>query len=163
MLVTLTLGGFLEGRLSKRKLAQAGNLGALLGFVLIAISGMITHVQVFYLGVVMLGLGTGLSTVANLSLMLDMTTPSSVGLFIGAWGVSNALSRLSGSLLAGATRDIVTQLSQNAVLGYVIVFIIEIGLMGVSVWMLRRINPTAFLQSARQIPFVEKVSIAVEN
>jgi BCD family chlorophyll transporter-like MFS transporter len=163
MLVTLSLGGFLEGRLSKRKLAQAGNLGALLGFVLIAISGMFALVQVFYLGVVMLGLGTGLSTVANLSLMLDMTTPASVGLFIGAWGVSNALSRLSGSLLAGATRDIVTQLSQNAVLGYVIVFVIEICLMGVSVWMLRRINPVAFLKSASQIPFIKKAGIAMDN
>ena len=163
MLLTLTLGGILDGRIPKRTLAQAGNVGALLGFVLIAASGMLGLVQVFYFGVVMLGLGTGLSTVANLSLMLDMTTPANVGLFIGAWGVSNALSRLSGSVMAGSIRDVVTYLSQDAVLGYVIVFIIEIALMGVSVGLLRRIDPIAFLKKAGKITYTEKVAIAMDN
>jgi BCD family chlorophyll transporter-like MFS transporter len=163
MLLTLVIGGLLEGRLPKRTLAQAGNIGALLGFILIATSGMFALVQVFYLGVVMLGLGTGLSTVANLSLMLDMTTPANVGLFIGAWGVSNALSRLSGSVMAGSIRDVVTYFSRDAVLGYVIVFMIEIALMGVSIWLLRRIDPVAFLKSARKITFTEKVGMAMDN
>ena len=163
MLLTLTVGGILDGRFPKRTLAQAGNLGALLGFILIASSGMFGLVHVFYLGVVMLGLGTGLSTVANLSLMLDMTTPANVGLFIGAWGVSNSLSRLSGSVMAGSVRDAVTYLSQDAVLGYVIVFIIEIALMGVSVWLLRRIDPVAFLKKAGNISYTEKVAMALDN
>ncbi len=163
MLLTLAMGGLLEGRFPKRTLAQAGNLGALLGFILIATSGMFALVQVFYFGVVLLGLGTGLSTVANLSLMLDMTTPANVGLFIGAWGVSNALSRLSGSVMAGSIRDVVTYFSRNAVLGYVIVFLIEIALMGVSIWLLRHIDPVAFLKSAGEITFTEKVRLAMDN
>ena len=76
----------------------------------------------FTADVVLLGLGTGLSTVSNLSLMLDMTTAEHVGLFIGAWGMANAFSRLLGSLMAGAVRDLVTRLSGDPLLGYVIVF-----------------------------------------
>jgi len=163
MLLTLTVGGILDGRIPKRTLAQAGNIGALLGFILIAASGMLGLVQVFYSGVILLGLGTGLSTVANLSLMLDMTTPANVGLFIGAWGVSNALSRLSGSVMAGSIRDVVTYFSQNAVLGYVLVFMIEIALMGVSIWLLRRIDPVAFLKKAGNITYTEKVAMAMDN
>ena len=163
MLVTLAVGGLLEGRFPKRTLAQAGNFGALFGFLLIAGSGMFALIQVFYLGVVILGLGTGLSTVANLSLMLDMTTPANVGLFIGAWGFSNALSRLSGSVMAGSIRDVVTYLSRNAVLGYVIVFIAEIVLMGVSIWLLRSIDPVAFRKSAGKITFSEKISVGMDN
>jgi BCD family chlorophyll transporter-like MFS transporter len=163
MLLTLSVGGILDGRIPKRTLAQVGNLGALLGFVLIATSGMLGLVQVFYSGVVMLGLGTGLSTVANLSLMLDMTTPANVGLFIGAWGVSNSLSRLSGSVMAGSIRDVVTYLSRDAVLGYVIVFMIEIALMGISVWLLRRIDPVTFQKKAAKITYHEKVALAMDN
>ena len=163
MLLALTLGGILEGRVPKRILAQIGNIGALLGFILIAASGVIGLIQVFYIGVVMLGLGTGLSTVANLSLMLDMTTPANVGLFIGAWGVSNALSRLSGAVLAGSIRDVVTYFSQNTVFGYVIVFFLEIVLMIVSIWLLRRIDPVAFHKKAGKTDYSEKIALAMDN
>ena len=95
--------------------------------------------------------------------MLDMTTPANVGLFIGAWGFSNALSRLSGSVMAGSIRDVVTYLSRNAVLGYVIVFIAEIVLMGVSIWLLRSIDPVAFRKSAGKITFSEKISVGMDN
>ncbi|KAF0109109.1 MAG: MFS transporter BCD family chlorophyll transporter [Anaerolineaceae bacterium] len=163
MLAALSIGGVLEGRLSKRVIAQAGNVGALAAFVLIAISGLIASVPLFYAGVILLGLGTGLSTVANLSLMLDMSTPASVGLFIGAWGMSNAFSRLSGSILGGVVRDAVAQLTQNPVLGYVAVFGIEAGLMLAAVFLLRRINPSAFRQKAEQMSYLEAAALAAEN
>jgi len=163
MLAALAIGGSLEGRVSKRKIAQVGNLGALLGFILITISGLIASSWVFYSGVILLGLGTGLSTVANLSLMLDMTTSASVGLFIGAWGVSNSLSRLSGSVLGGAIRDIVAQLTHSSTLGYVIVFGIEAGLMFIAISMLRSIDPAAFRRQAERMPFLETAALSTEN
>ncbi len=98
------IAGALEGRVAKKSIAQAGNLGALLGFVVIVISGFMAGKDIFYTGVTILGIGTGLSTVANLSLMFDLTVPGMVGLYIGAWGFSNALSRLTGTLLAGIIR-----------------------------------------------------------
>ena len=163
MLATLSVGGILEGRVSKRKIAQAGNIGALLGFALITLSGIIIDTQVFYSGIILLGLGTGFSTVANLSLMLDMTTPANVGLFIGAWGMSNAFSRLSGSVLGGVIRDLAAQVAHSSILGYVIVFGIEAGLMLTAIYMLRHINPSTFHRQVEQMPFVETAARAAEN
>ena len=72
-----------------------------------AVSGSLGSSAVFYGGVLLLGCGTGLATTANLSLMLDMTT-SRVGLYIGAWGIADALARLLGSVMGGVLRDVFT-------------------------------------------------------
>ncbi|HJR81477.1 MAG TPA: BCD family MFS transporter, partial [Anaerolineales bacterium] len=114
VLLAILIAGMLEGRVSKRLVAQLGNTGALLGFIVIVISGLFVNQKIFYAGVTLLGIGTGLSTVANLSLMFDLTIPGMVGLYIGAWGFSNALSRLVGSVLGGAVRDVVTQVTGQA-------------------------------------------------
>jgi BCD family chlorophyll transporter-like MFS transporter len=135
---------------------------ALAGFGLISSSGILLNLGVFYTGVVLLGLGTGLSTVANLSLMLDMTTAEKVGLFIGAWGMSNAISRLMGSILAGAVRDLVANISGSAVLGYVVVFSILGTLMLASLLMLRQVNVDAFRKQQDQPSLVERIAIASE-
>src|SRR6185369_15714724 len=62
VLLAIIVAGFLEGRVSKRLVAQLGNTGALLGFIVIVISGIILHKTIFYTGVTLLGIGTGLST-----------------------------------------------------------------------------------------------------
>ena len=162
VLIALVIAGVLERRVNKRTVAAVGGWSAFAGFVLIPASGLITNSSVFYSGIVLLGIGTGLSTVSNLSLMLDMTTAEKVGLFIGAWGMSNAISRLLGSLLGGVVRDLVTQVSQNAVMGYVVVFVIEAALIAVSLWLLRSIDVTAFRQHAAQPSLVERAAIASE-
>ena len=90
VLLAIIAAGLLEGRVSKRLVAQLGNSGALLGFIVIVLSGILINKTVFYTGVTLLGIGTGLSTVSNLSLMFDLTIPGMIGLYIGAWGFSNA-------------------------------------------------------------------------
>jgi len=162
VLLSLLVAGVLEGRVNKRKVARWGAWGALAGFLLVVISGIVTSTGVFYLGVVLLGLGTGLSTVSNLSLMLDMTTAQNVGLFMGAWGMANAISRLLGTVLGGALRDVVATLSQNAVLGYLVVFAIEALMLAISLALLGRINVSAFQDSAIQPSLVERAAIASE-
>jgi BCD family chlorophyll transporter-like MFS transporter len=141
--------------------ARFGGWGALLGFALIAASGILLNSSVFYSGVVLLGAGTGLATVSNLSLMLDMTTPDKVGLFIGAWGMANAFSRLIGSVLGGAVRDLVAQLTGQPVTSYVVVFGIMALVMLVSLVMLRSIDVKDFRQQAEAGPsLVERAAIA---
>ncbi|HXD09738.1 MAG TPA: BCD family MFS transporter, partial [Anaerolineales bacterium] len=85
VLLSIIVAGLLEGRVSKRIVAQVGNIGSLIGFIIIVVSGMMADKGVFYIGITVLGLGTGLCTVANLSLMFDFTVPGLVGLYIGAW------------------------------------------------------------------------------
>jgi BCD family chlorophyll transporter-like MFS transporter len=166
VLAALLVAGLLEGRLNKRSVARWGACGALAGFLLVVASGILTSasnsVSVFYLGVVWLGLGTGLATVSNLSLMLDMTTAQNVGLFIGAWGMANAASRLLGTVLGGALRDVVASLSQNALLGYLVVFGIEALMLAVSMIWLSRIDVSAFKNSAVQPSLVERAVVASE-
>jgi BCD family chlorophyll transporter-like MFS transporter len=161
VLLAILIAGALEGRIAKHKVAQAGNLGALAGFLVILLSGITRNPSIFYSGVTLLGLGTGLSTVANLSLMFDLTLPGSVGLFIGAWGFSNAMSRLVGSVLGGVVRDLVAGLS-DALTGYLAVFGIEAGLLLAATLLLSRIDVAAFRRQAQEPEFLEKVAIAAE-
>lgn len=160
-LITLLVAGFLEGKVAKKTIARAGALGGTLAFLMIAASGVANSQSLFYSGVVMLGLATGLATVSNLSLMLDMTVAGRVGLFIGAWGMANAFSRLVGSVLSGVVRDLITRIAGDPVLGYVLVFAIEAALLLSSLIILRAIDVKSFRKlAADDVPVVERVAIA---
>jgi len=148
VLITLVVASWLERWLEKRAVARAGAWTAIAGFMTISFSGLIHHTGLFYAGVMLLGLGTGLATVSNLSLMLDMTT-ARVGLYIGAWGMADALARLLGSVLGGVVRDVVAHMAQNPVFGYITVFLLEAVLLFVSLIMLGRIDVKKFQQTSQ--------------
>ena len=162
VLLSIIVAGLLEGRVSKRIVAQIGNIGSLIGFVIIVVSGILANKEVFYIGITVLGLGTGLCTVANLSLMFDFTVPGLVGLYIGAWGFSNALSRLTGNMLAGVVFDVLKRATGSALTGYLVVFIIEGLLLFIAAIMLSRIDVNAFQKQAHEPSFVDKVALAAE-
>jgi len=147
-LVAMIVAGVLEGRVQKITLARIGGWNAMLGFVLIASSGILGSTDVFYAGLIVLGVGTGLSTVSNLSLMLDMTTAGKVGLYIGIWGMANAISRLIGSMIGGGIRDALNRYLQDPVMAYVAVFVFMALLMLISLWMLSRIDVRQFRKQA---------------
>ncbi|MBC6940510.1 MAG: MFS transporter [Anaerolineae bacterium] len=159
-LLAFVLAGLLEGRVRKRVLAQTGNLAALAGFVFILVSGALHASGVFYIGLVLLGFGTGLSTIANLSLMFDLTVPERVGLYIGAWGFSNGLSRLAGLFLAGIVADIGSHVSGSALTGYLIVFGIEALMLLGATLLFSRINVPAFHEHAAEPTLEEKFALA---
>ena len=159
VLLTILLAGLLERILSRKQVAQIGNLSALGGFVIILTSGLMLSKSIFWLGVVLLGMGTGLATVANLALMFDLTLPGYTGLFIGAWGVSNALSRLLGTMMAGLVRDAVTALMHNLVSGYLVVFGIEAAMLFVAVFMLRRLDVESFHKQVEAPSVLERVGL----
>jgi len=161
-LLAFIVAGFLDGRVKKKYVAQSGNLGALIGFIVIVASGLIANKHVFYTGITLLGLGTGFSTIANLSLMFDLTVPEKVGLYIGAWGFSNGLSRLVGLLMAGIVADLATQLTGNAINGYLVVFGVEALMMFIAAIMLYRIDVPAFQKKAHEPEFTEKIALVAE-
>lgn len=160
-LLMLVLAGILEGRVHKKIVARWGGWLTLFGFLLILSSGLMRNAGVFYGGVILLGSGTGLATVSNLSLMLDMTTPANVGLYVGAWGMANALSRLIGTLLSGVVRDVVTQVSQSPLSGYLTVFGIEAFFVAVSLAMLGKISVEQF-RRASEVSVVERAALAAD-
>ena len=162
-LISLAASGASERIVSKRTVARIGAWGAIFAFILIAVGGVIASQSVFYIGVILLGLATGMATVSNLSLMLDMTVVGKIGMFIGAWGVANAMSRLIGSVMSGVIRDVVTQVTQNSVGGYVIVFVIEALMLAVSLILLNRIDVNLFRRRAEENrSLVERAAMAHE-
>lgn len=161
-LLAFMIAGFLDGRVRKKYVAQIGNLGALIGFVIIVASGLIASEYLFYVGITLLGFGTGISTIANLSLMFDLTVPEKVGLYIGAWGFSNGLSRLVGLLMAGVIADFATKITGDSLNGYLVVFSIEALMLLVAAIMLYRIDVEAFQKKAHEPSFVEKAALAAE-
>lgn len=161
-LIAFFVAGFMEGRVEKKKIAQMGNIGAIVGFLLIVVSGMTRSLGIFYIGIMSLGFGTGIATVANLSLMYNLTVREEVGLYIGAWGFSNGLSRLVGLLMAGIVADLATQLTGNLLSGYLLVFGLEALMLFIAAIMLQRIDVSAFQKKAQDPSFVEKVALAAE-
>ena len=146
VLLSLLVAGLLETRMSKRRVAFLGGASAVLAFGTIALSGILLDRQVFYAGVVPLGLATGLATVSNLSLMLDMTTARRVGMYIGAWGMADALARGFGAILSGVVRDSITRVAESPVSGYVVVFALEGLMLVASLVILRQVDVMRFRQ-----------------
>lgn len=162
VLIALIVASFLERWVPKKTVARFSAWIAMAGFIVISLSGLLANSTVFYSGVLLLGFGTGASTTSNLSLMLDMTTER-VGLFIGAWGVANALSRFLGTLMGGVVRDLATQLLNNAIYGYVIVFILETIMLVISLILLRRINLQNFKQQTDDLSLSERAALMNES
>jgi BCD family chlorophyll transporter-like MFS transporter len=130
--------------MSKKTGATLGGVLAALGLFLIAMSGAITSQTLFVSAIALLGFGTGIATTTNLALMLDMTTPAQVGLFIGAWGVADSAARGLGNLLAGSLRDLAGFALGSQDGGYVAVFLVEALMLCMALAMLRRIDVSSF-------------------
>jgi BCD family chlorophyll transporter-like MFS transporter len=144
-LVALLLQGVVLSRfLSKKAGAAIGASIASLGFGLIALSGILELQALFVPGIIVLGFGTGIATTTNLALMLDMTTPQNVGLFIGAWGVADAAARGLGNLLAGVVRDVAGHALGSPEAGYIVVFVMEGAMLLAALTLLSRIDVAAF-------------------
>lgn len=160
-LISLLLYGFVMNRfMTKRQGAVVGGLIAMSGLILIGLSGMLENFALFQPGIAVLGFGTGIATATNLGLMLDMTTPEQAGLFIGAWGVADAMSRGIGMMLGGMMRDVVTLISGDVIAGYVTVFFIEAGFLVVSLLLLSRISVAAFHKRKKELSFSEMAAVA---
>lgn len=160
VLFMISITGFLEKKHGRKNVAQLGNYGAIGGFLFILFGGLFGSSAIFISGVILLGAGTGISTVANLALMFDLTLPGQVGLFVGAWGLSNSFSRLTGSMLGGVVRDLATNLLNNDLAGYAIVFLIETIMMIVAATMLKAIDVGEFRRNAEVPSVIERAGMA---
>lgn len=147
--ITLLGGLGLVYRFGKRANANIGAVVAIVAFALIIISGAIQHVTFFYASVFLLGLGSGLMTVSNLSFMLDMTAPQNVGLYIGAWGVANFVAQSLGTIGGALLRDIAYRLTGNVALGYMVVFALEIIGLVIALLLFRTISVEVFRRDAQ--------------
>jgi len=158
-LICLVVAALLERRLGKRTIVIIGSVGTALAFATLVVSGLLHSMPFFYTGVILLGLFIGLATVSNLSLMLEMTRAGQVGLFIGAWGMADAVARLVGDLVGGMVRDGVGKLAGDPVAGYLAFFSLAALTLLVTLLLLRRINVGRF-QSETELSVVERAALS---
>lgn len=148
LLVGLLVTSPLTRRWGMKRVAGSGAVIAAAGLAIIVLAGAVGRVSLLMPGLVVFGFGSGISTAANLALMLDMTVAGQVGAFIGAWGVADAFARFGGTVLSGVVRDVVGAALSNVYAGYAVVFGVEIALFGVSLVLLRGIETHEFARVA---------------
>lgn len=146
--LTLTGGVWLVRRYGKKASANLGAIVTALAFIAIVMTGLMANVRLFMAAVFVLGLGGGLMTVSNLSFMLDMTVPEAAGLYIGAWGVANFAGQAFGNIISGLLRDLFYQVTGNALIGYIAVFVMEVVGLLIAIWIFRKISVDEFRRDA---------------
>lgn len=148
VLLTMVGGLPLVRRAGKKRAANIGAVVAATGFAAIIATGLLQQVNLFMVAVFVLGLGGGLMTVSNLSFMLDMTVTQAAGLYMGAWGVANFAGQSLGNISSGLIRDVAYAVTGSNVLGYVVVFGLEIAGLIVAMLLFRSITVEEFQQEA---------------
>lgn len=78
--------------------------------------------NVFRSGVALIGIGRGLFIVASVALIMTLADRAHAGLFIGLWGVTQALAQGFGTVGGGLARDMVQLQTGSVLLGYTAVY-----------------------------------------
>lgn len=148
MLGIITLGLFFVNRIGKKRTTYLGCFVSALGFLAISCSPML-DIFAFKGGVFLLGVGNGALTVGTLTIMMDMTTRENAGLFMGLWGMGQAIANFVANAAGGTIRDITLWITQNPYIGYSTAFAIEIIGLLAAIMILRRIDIQEFQSRTR--------------
>jgi MFS transporter, BCD family, chlorophyll transporter len=123
MLLAIGLSGWLLWRgISPVVLITFGAVIGALGFVTVSLAGGAGLVSPFRAGIALIGLGRGLFIVGSLSLIMALVDNAHGGLFLGLWGVIQALAQGFGTIGGGLARDVAQAMSGNVLNGYVTVY-----------------------------------------
>ncbi|MEI7645169.1 MAG: BCD family MFS transporter [Chloroflexales bacterium] len=130
MLVAIALAGWAlwKGR-SSVLLISLGCVCGAAGFLTVALSSGETLVTLFRIGVVLIGMGRGMFIVGALALVMSLVDKNHAGLFIGLWGITQALAQGFGTIGGGLARDVVQQLTGQVAFGYTLVYLSSLTLL----------------------------------
>lgn len=144
-------GFFLVPRIGKQQSARLGCMLVAISFSLTIGCGFVGSQQWLLIAMILFGFASGITTNGAISLMLDLTAAETAGTFIGAWGLSQALSQASATLIGGALLDLGRQwFAPNLPAAYSTVFLVEAGAMIVAVVLLNRVNVQEFQTDTNQ-------------
>jgi BCD family chlorophyll transporter-like MFS transporter len=130
MLVAIGIAGWMlwKGR-SSVTIIMLGCIVGAIGFLTISWASDAAMVTPFRVGVSMIGIGRGLFIVSSIALVMSLTDIGHAGLFIGLWGVMQALAQGFGTIGGGLVRDIAQYQTGSVVLGYTVVYASSLGLL----------------------------------
>lgn len=121
------------------RIAAYGALAGIAGFAVIVFAGPMRSAEVFRAGIVCIGFGGGLFSVATLTAAMTIAkSNANTGMALGAWGAVQATATGLAMAAGGIARDIVAPLSESGALGaalhdrsapYLIVYHVEIALL----------------------------------
>ncbi len=123
------------------RLAGVGALAGLLAFSAVLFAAPTGSPALFAVGVTLIGLGAGLFAHCTLTAAMATAAPGQVGVTLGIWSAVQASAAGSAVAIGGLTRDGVGALAEHGALGpvlvtpatgYVAVYLIEIGLLFVT-------------------------------
>jgi BCD family chlorophyll transporter-like MFS transporter len=123
MLLAIGVSGLLlwRGR-SPLLLISLGMLAGAIGFLSISLATEQAQLPQFYAGVWLIGMGRGMFIVGSLALIMALVDVHHAALFLGLWGVVQAIAQGCGVIGGGLARDLVQHLSGNVALGYIVVY-----------------------------------------
>ncbi len=133
MLISIALSGWLlwKGRSSVLLITAGVAVGAA-GFLIISLSSNAALVNVFRLGVGLIGLGRGLFIVGSVALIMSLSDMSHAGLFLGLWGMMQAIAQGFGTIGGGLARDIAQGISGSVASGYTFVYLSSLAMLGLT-------------------------------
>jgi MFS transporter, BCD family, chlorophyll transporter len=112
--------------ISKRNIALVGCIGTALGMAGLATAAYTQQVSGVHPALFVMGLFTGIFNVGALSMMMDMTIEGATGLYMGLWGMAQALGNGIALVFGGSLH---TGLIETGLLlpnvAYSVIFIIE--------------------------------------
>jgi MFS transporter, BCD family, chlorophyll transporter len=152
-LLGLCIAGFIAvPNLGKQKTARLGCMLVAVSMLLVIGAGWSGDPRFLKFALLLFGVCSGLVTTGAITLMLDFTLPETAGTFIGAWGLSQALSKGFATIFGGAFLDIGKRLfGSDLILAYGLVFCIQALAMVVAVTLLDRVNVREFKSDGKDI------------
>jgi len=132
--------GWLIKKFGYEKVVRVGLFLGIAIFTGLILTGYFGLTNLFLVFVFLLGVSTGLSASGMLTAVIEFTTAARAGLLMGVWGVAHNLGQALGSMLSGATVDLVRALDGNAMTAYGIVFALEGFLLLLALGLLNRVS-----------------------
>jgi BCD family chlorophyll transporter-like MFS transporter len=151
ILIGYSATGFLVvPRLGKILTAKIGCILVSLCFLAIILAGLTQAVILLKSAMVLFGIAAGTTTIAAISLMLDLTLAETAGTFIGAWGLAQAMARGVATWVGGVLLDLGKWLLPTPFLAYSLVFALEAACVLLAIAVLNRVNVQEFQDNTRQ-------------
>lgn len=129
-------GWLLWQRYPPALLISVGCAVGLTGFGVISFASDAMMIQPFRVGVGLVSIGRGVFLVGSIILVMSLTDISHAGLFLGVWGIVQAMAQGIGVIGGGLLRDIAQYQFGSVVLGYTSVYMTSLLLLLVVVGLL---------------------------
>jgi MFS transporter, BCD family, chlorophyll transporter len=103
----------------------------LVGFGVVTASSTDQLVDTFRFGVGLISMGRGLFLVGSIILVMSLADIAHAGLFMGVWGIVQAMGQGFGTIGGGLMRDVVQHLTGSVATGYTAVYTTSLALLAI--------------------------------